>query len=201
MLHLLPVRTILRIAVALVAIAVLAAVYIGWLGTGNIEHDAMLLIRWSAIAASVLLISLFAAWRWLPPAQRLIFPYLGGHWTGFVRFNVQDGEDRVAVKLEIKHTLFGLKLLLESKESTSATLAVHAERDKDFDRYRLYYVYLNERKEGVPGARERYRGIAIMRVEPGHPYRLRGDYFTETDRRGILELSAFQLHPWWKLWR
>jgi hypothetical protein len=49
------------------------------------------------------------------------------------------------------HTLFGIRLLLESSESTFWTLVVHAERNTDFERYRLYYVYLNERKEGVPG--------------------------------------------------
>jgi hypothetical protein len=26
-------------------------------------------------------------------------------------------------------------------------------------------------------------------------------YFTETDRQGKMELSARQLHPWWRLWR
>ena len=59
----------------------------------------------------------------------------------------KDGDSqRRNVKLEIKHTLFGLRLVLDSKKSTSWTLVVHAERNRDFGRYRLYYVYLNERK-------------------------------------------------------
>lgn len=201
MLHLLPVKIILQIAVALVALAVLAAVNAGWLAAGDFEWESLLLVRWSPVAASAMVIALFAAWRWIPPAQRFIFPYLGGDWRGFILFEGRDGEERRAVKLEVKHTLFGLKLMLESNESTSSTLAVHAERNRDFARFRLYYVYLNERKDGVLGAHERYRGIAIMRVEPGHPSRLRGTYFTEANRSGILELSARRLHPWWKLWR
>ena len=97
--------------------------------------------------------------------QRWIFPYLGGRWSGFVKFQGPQGPEQRDVTLEVKHTLFGLRLILDSAESTSRTLVVQAERDKDFDRYRLYYVYLNERKEGAAGVHNRYRGLAIMRVE------------------------------------
>jgi hypothetical protein len=201
MLHLLPIRWLLRIAFGIVALAVLSAVYAGSVGTGQATHDALLLLRWSSVAATSSIILLFAAWRWVPPVQRYIFPYLGGTWSGFIRFEEQGRSQRRDVKLEIKHTLFGLRLLLESKESTSWTLAVHAERNQDFERYRLYYVYLNERKEGVAGGGQRYRGLAVIRVETGAPLKLLGNYFTEADRAGILHLTLDALHPWWKLWR
>jgi site-specific DNA recombinase len=77
---------------------------------------------------------------------------------------------------------------------SSWTLAVHAERAQDFARYRLYYVYLNERKEGFPSPRERYRGLAILRVENGERRRLMGDYFTETHRQGTLHLTRDAAH-------
>jgi hypothetical protein len=113
----------------------------------------------------------------MPPIQKFIFPYLGGRWTGYVQFEGKEGTQRLNVKLEIKHTLFGLRLLLDSKESTSWTLLVHAERNRDFERYRLYYVYLNERKEGFANGGERYRGLAVMRIEPGARLKLQGDSF------------------------
>jgi hypothetical protein len=103
--------------------------------------------------------------------------------------------------MDVRHTPFGLKLILDSKESVSWTLSVQADRNPDFERFRLFYIYLNERKEGVAGARERYRGVAIMRVEPSAPFKLFGDYFTETDRQGRMELTAERLHSWWQIWR
>jgi hypothetical protein len=80
-------------------------------------------------------------------------------------------------------------------------LLVHAERNRDFERYRLYYVYLNERKEGFANGGERYRGLAVMRIEPGTRLKLQGDYFTETHRQGTLRLTLNARHPWWVLWR
>jgi SMODS-associating 2TM, beta-strand rich effector domain len=201
MLHLLPIRSILGLAVSLAALGVLATVYTGWIGGGEFVHDATQLMRWSSSVAMTLIIGLFAVWRWVPPVQRMIFPYLGGAWSGFVRYDDGDREQRRKVTLEVKHTLFGLRLLLDSKESTSWTVLVHAERNPDFERYRLYYVYLNERKEGFENAGQRYRGLAVIRIEPGPSLGLIGDYFTETHRHGTLHLTLDALHPWWKLWR
>jgi hypothetical protein len=201
MLHLLPIRSILTAAGAFVGLAVLAAVYAGWMGGGDAVHDAVLLLRWASISAVGIVVLLLLLWRWVPPVQKFIFPYLGGRWTGYVQFEGPEGTQRLNVKLEIKHTLFGLRLLLDSKESTSWTLFVHAERNRDFERYRLYYVYLNERKEGFANGGERYRGLAVLRTEPGARLKLQGDYFTETHRQGTLHLTLDAMHPWWKLWR
>src|SRR5262249_31067347 len=143
----------------------------------------------------------FIAWRWIPPVQRWIFPYLGGRWSGFIQYEDSDGSHRLSVTMDIKHTLFGLRLLLDSRESTSSTLVVHAERNPDFERYRLYYVYLNERKDGFQNAGLRYRGVAVISVDTGTPLKLAGNYFTETNRRGTLRLTSDSPHPWWKLWR
>ena len=201
MLHLLPIRRILTVVIALVAIAVLAATYAGWVGEGDAMSEATAVIRWSSSLATVAIVCLYAAWRWIRPVQLWIFPYLGGRWSGAVRFQGATGLDSRDVRLEVNHSLFGMKFLLDSDESSSRTLVAHAERDSDFDRYRVYYVYLNERKEGVQGAGEVYRGLAILRVEWGAPPRLHGDYFTESDRRGTLHLARDAAHPWWKLSR
>ena len=201
MLHLLPIRIILQVASAIVALSILAAVYLGWFAGADSMQGPAAVMRWSSAIALLIIMVVFAFWRWVPFAQRLIFPYLGGHWRGVVKFAGDMGEEQRSVTLEVKHTLLGLRLLLDSDESVSWTLAVHAERHVDFERFRLYYVYLNERKEGRSGAGDRYRGVAIMRVETGRPARLLGDYFTETHRRGTIELSSYRPHPWWKLWR
>jgi hypothetical protein len=201
MLHLLPIRLLFQASLALIGLAVAAAFYAGALNSTEGAHNAAVALRYCSTIAVALSVILIAAWRWLPPFQRMIFPYLGGHWAGFVKFAEGGGQAQRAVTLDAKHTPFGLKLVLDSDESTSWTLSVQADRNPDFTRYRLYYIYVNERKEGVVGARDRYRGVAIMRVEIGHSIKLFGDYFTETDRRGVIELVAKRLHPWWMLWR
>jgi hypothetical protein len=201
MLHLLPIRWLLRITFVVVGLAVLCATYAGWLGGGEAIRDAVVVLRWSSIGSVSLIVLFFAAWRWIPPIQRSIFPYLGGRWAGYIEFEEKRVTQRRNATLEIKHTLFGLRLLLDTKESASWTLAVHAERDSDFQRYRLFYAFVNERKDGFLNAGQRYRGLAVHRVEPGTRPALHGSYFTDASRSGTLHLSLDGLNPWWKLWR
>lgn len=201
MLHLLPIRIVLWLGTAAIATTVLAATYVGWLGEGDTVRDAEMVIRWSSGLPIIIIVLLFAAWRWINPLQLFIFPYLGGSWSGEVAFKGKDGLEKRNVRLEVKHTLFGLKFLLDSDEATSKTLVAYAERDGDFNHYRIYYVYLNERKEGVAGAGENYRGLAVLRVECGLQPKLHGDYFTEKLSGGTIHLLRDAAHPWWKLWR
>jgi SMODS-associating 2TM, beta-strand rich effector domain len=201
MLHLLPIRWLLRVSFSIFALAVLTSVYVGGVGGGQLVHDASTLLSWSSIAALAVIALSFAAWRWIPGIQRWVFPYLGGRWSGYIEYQDSGGSHRVDVMMEVKHTLFGLRMLLDSQQSSSKTLAVQAERDPDFERYRLYYIYLNERKDGFADAGARYRGLAVIRVETNNCLELHGNYFTDTERRGTLHLSPDVLHPWWMLTR
>jgi hypothetical protein len=135
MLHLLPIRLVLRVFAALVAVAVVAASYGGWVGQGGSIDDMAVVTRWSSSLATSAILLLYVSWRWIPPVQLFIFPYLGGRWSGVLRFNAGHGPEHRDVRLEIKHTLFGIQCLLDSNESTSSTLVVHAERNPDFQRY------------------------------------------------------------------
>lgn len=202
MLHLLPLRLILW-AFAFVAAISLGLAFSGLPGDGHVVGNLSALIRWSGSLVTIATIVLFASWRWIRPLQGLIFPYLGGTWKGLVEFENDDQDEKQtrAVTLEVKHLLTGITMMLDSAESTSWTLAVHAEKAKGFDRYRLYYVYLNERKEGAEGGGQQYRGLAIIGIKTGMPLRMSGNYFTETDREGTLKLEQVAPNPWWKLWR
>lgn len=202
MLHLIPIRLVLQFIAGLIALTVLAAAYAGWVATGNAAKDALTVIKWSSSIATAAVVFLYAGWRWLPRVQLIIFPYLGGRWYGTVEFESEGKIEQRPVLLEVKHTLFAITLLLESKESISWTLVVQAARNREFDHYRLYYVYLNERKEGVPEPGARYRGLAIIRIETGPTgMQMEGDYFTETHRQGTLHLVRDSANAWWKLWR
>lgn len=201
MLHLFPIRYVLTAIIAMVALMVLAAVYAGFIGTNDAFTEAITIIRWSFFAALMLTFLSYAAWRWIPILQHFTFPYLGGKWLGELQFSGPKGSGTRPVSLEVSHTLFGIKLVLDSEESTSRTLAVHAERDVGVKRDRLYYVYLNERKEGVAGAGDRYRGLAVMRIESTRRPKLHGDYFTERSHNGTFQLTRDKIHPWWMIWQ
>lgn len=201
MVHLLPVRLLLTLIVTLVGIAVLAAFYAGWLGKGDELHDAFQIIRWSSFGAIAIAVSSVALWRWVPLVQHCTFPYLGGKWSGQLKYHGQYGSGTRTIDLEIRHTPLKIELILSSKESTSRTLVVYPERDKGVNTNRLYYVYSNERKEGVSGAGERYRGLAIMRIDFANHPTLRGNYFAESDRSGTLHLKRDEQNPCWLLWR
>ncbi|MDW7557572.1 MULTISPECIES: hypothetical protein [Azospirillum] len=201
MLHLFPVRYIIIGIIALAAVSAIMAGYAGWVGTGDALNDILKVARWSSAAAAALPIIAYAAWRWIPPLQRLIFPYLGGIWIGELHYSGPNGVGVRDVSLIVNHTLLKVSMILDSAESTSRTLAVHAERDTGMDRDRLYYVYLTERKEGVPGAGDRYRGLAIMRVDYSSTMELHGDYFTERQHLGTLKLTRAVRTSWWKLWK
>ncbi len=201
MLHLLPVRYLLVGIIALVALAVLSAVYAGFVATGSAIDDIWIIIRASMIGATVLATIPLVAWRWIPSLQRITFPYLGGVWAGELKYRGPNGEGDRKVELTIYHSLARLVLILESAESTSRTLVAHAERAAEENCDRMYYVFRNERKEGVPGARVQYRGLAILRVQSDRRLTLDGDYFTERLSSGQLHLRRRRSHPWWAPWK
>lgn len=199
MLHLLPVRQLLMLIVLLVALTMLLAMYAGYMGAGGLK-DAIIIIRWSSASAVALPIIASAAWRWMPLLQKVSFPYLGGEWEGKLAFEGLRGSGTRDVKLDVTHQLFGLKIVLETNESISRTLVAHAQYDADIARNRIYYVYLNERKEGVVAAGEYYKGLATLRVENAGSL-LHGNYFTETRGAGTLHVYRLKKHSWWKIWK
>lgn len=201
MLHLLPTRYLLMAIILLVSMVVLAGVYAGLLGTGDAIADVSWVIRSASVGAVFLMLLPCVSWRWIPALQRMVFPYLGGVWSGRLLFNSPNGAGQREVTLTIRHSLLGIALILDSAESTSRTLVVKADRDSGIDRDRLYYVYLNERKEGVPGAGDRYRGLAVLRIDRSGELALVGDYFTEGQRNGTLSLNRRRSHPFWAFWK
>ena len=137
MLHLLPVRTMLRVSLFIFGLAVLSAAYEGWIGH-EVFKDAVTVFGWSSTAVIVANSFVYLAWRWLPAVQNSIFPYLGGRWSGHIEY--RDGQDqrRLNVSMEVKHTLFGMQMLLESEQSSSRTCSLFTpsetliSRDIDF---------------------------------------------------------------------
>ena len=192
MIHLLPIRLLIAAITAWVALTFLVLGISPDVGLEKLLLD----IRWLYLLALVFPFILCAAWRWFSKFRTFVFPYLGGQWIGSINYQGSHGCGTRDVCLRIDHTLFTIKLFLESEESTSRTLSVCAHRDSGINRDRLYYVFLNERKEGISKEEGYYRGLAVLRLEPGNS-RLLGDYFTEQQSRGQLILKRQKEHSWW----
>lgn len=202
MLHLFPLRLLAISVFAIVGLAVLTAMYADVLGNGNMMTDALAVVRWASFAVIPLTILAYGTWRWIPGVQQLIFPYLGGEWSGKLYYESDGQECSKIVGLDILHNLFRIKLVLESDESRSETLVVHCERDLDFNKKnRIYYVFENKRKEGKRHDGSTYKGLATMIIEKSESMKLCGDYFTEHNRCGRLELERKKHNSWWMLWR
>ncbi len=162
--------------------------------------DAIRVVRAALLTASILPAIALAMWRWIPGLQKCTFPYLGGEWTGRLVFEGSRGKGSRDIQLKISHSLFHLTLILETAESASRTLVAHAEYDKGLDVNRIYYVYLTERKEGVPGAGAQYKGLATLRIGKAEAA-LYGDYFTEQQTMGKLHAWRARPYPAWQFWK
>lgn len=200
MFHLIPIKQVLSALVFISAGLAYLAMNLGVIGQQSVVQDMGLFLRTSTYLVLSLGILCMFAWRHVAYLQGFIFPYLGGKWEGKIEFSTDKGSETRHVTMTVYHSLLKVTMLLESEESSSRTLATHAERDQMLNRNRVYYVYRNERKEGVPGAGDHYRGLAVLRVEPSNETRLLGDYFTEMRRTGRLELARKEWHPWWRFW-
>lgn len=167
----------------------------------NVVDDFVSVMKTISFGGTVLPIAFYLSWRWVPAVQNAIFPYLGGVWKGRLSYDGANGNGTRDVTLTVNQSPFQVSLILDSQESVSRTLSVQADRDSGINRDRLYYVFQNERKEGVPNPGAKYRGLAVLGVENNSKITLAGDYFTETKSTGQLHLSSRKPHPWWSLWK
>lgn len=183
--------------VAGLAIAIFASLKFADAFTGNAYEDVWKFSRYVLGIPAGLVAALYLAWRSIAAFQRATFPYLGGRWIGVLRFGPPDRQELRDAVLTIRHRLSGMSLVLETRESTSTTLAVVATRDPTGTQCHVYYVFENRRKPEFtkPGYPTIYRGVAIMRVEMHDTKLLSGEYFTDQPTNGIAEFRL-ERHAW-----
>lgn len=156
---------------------------------------ALTLLRWALAAEGIAALFVFYCWHRLPGlTARYLFPHIDGSWDGELHYkqrhlskDASTSKTLTAVKpakLYIHQSLTHIRLILETDESTSETLVVHPERDPDFSRFRLFYIFENRSRDGQPNNARSYRGTAVMNVPPGRPSKLRGTYFTDQGSEG-----------------
>jgi hypothetical protein len=196
MINFLQTRLLFTIVVCL-AIAIFAGLKFADVFTGNTYDDVWIFSRYVFGIPAALAVVIYGAWRIIPILQRMTFPYLGGRWTGVLRYGPPDRQELRDATLTIRHHMSGMSLVLETRESTSTTLAVVATRDPTGTQYHVYYVFENRRKAEYtkPGLPTIYRGVAIMSVGMSGRKTLSGEYFTDQPTNGIAEFKL-ERHAW-----
>jgi len=195
MINFLQTRILFTIAVC-IAIAIFAILELTNSFRGTAYEDVWLFSRYVLGIPASLVIAIYFAWRTVPALQQMTFPYLGGRWSGELRYGPTEQDVRSAV-LTIRHRLNGMTLVLDTKESTSSTLAVVATRDPTGTQYHVHYIFENRRKPQYikPGYPVLYRGVAILKVGLGGRKTLVGEYFTDQPTKGVAEFRL-QKHSW-----
>lgn len=204
MLHLVSIRLLLTVYAFVVIAAYAVALRAGFVSDASwTDIVAGILKVATPVAVSAIILALLA-WRWLPSFIRnALFPYLGGQWAGTIEFEDASGAltPRKAT-LEVAHTLTSIQFALSTEESTSETLLVHARRVSVLgELVKLVYVYEVERREGFPGAGDRYRGCAFLDVRLTPKKIMTGNYFAGPKRRGVMRMALVRHNPFWKFWR
>lgn len=158
------------------------------------------ILRWVLLAETALALVIFYCWHRIPGlTERWLFPHIDDSWDGNLKFKrklpASDGgeakivEDRKCATLHVHQSLKKIRLILETDESTSETLVVHAARDEDFSRFKLFYIFENRSRDGLPNNGRSYRGTAVMEIEPGRPDVLNGTYFTDQGSEGTFRFN------------
>lgn len=189
MLHLLPLRWLLKAVAVATALGLALAAVTGTLGPDGLSSPLGAGLRVALLTEGALWLLLTFGWSYIPGFRDRIFPDIGGTWTGVIKFSRDGVPDEKAATLHIHQDILALRLLLETDESESETLVARPERDKDFSRFTLFYIYENKRKEGVQAAGRIYRGTAFIVLQPGRPEALSGSYFTEQGNLGTLSFT------------
>lgn len=200
MLHLLPLRYIWRFALGVTALGVLAVVVLDSPQQGTTLAKVTTIVRWMLFVEAGLAIFILYFWYFIPGlTARWLFPHIDGSWDGRLNFKRKVTEassteakvvpDSKAAQLHVHQSLTRIRLILETDESTSETLVVKPERDPDFSRFRLFYIFENRSRDGLPNNARSYRGTAVMEVQPGEPSTLMGTYFTDQGSEGTFRFE------------
>ncbi len=203
MLHLVPLRLLLTVYALIVMASYAGALKVGFVSNHtNLGIAAGIFKVATPVAIIAMLVGLIA-WRFVPAfVQDMLFPYLGGHWTGEIEFEDAAGNHvKHPATLDAVHTPTQIRFVLSTKESSSETLMVHARKAlPPSDIAKLVYIYEVERREGYAGAGDRYRGSAFVDVKTQPAKSMTGSYVAGK-RSGTLRMTLKAATPRWKIWR
>jgi len=131
-------------------------------------------------------------WRWFK-SWLVKRPHLRGTWRAVLKSNYRDPTSRQAIDpiwafMQIRQTYSRITLRLMTSESCSDVIAVDL-RDTETGCYSLASVYQNTPRLVVRDRSEIHFGALLLTIPEGEEQVLSGQYWTDRDTRGEIELS------------
>lgn len=151
----------------------------------------------AAVSAVTLLWFAFDRWLWRVPVVRHQVahrPFLDGTWLGTLSpksTNPESGEPWPGsneVYLVISQTYSTVHVRLHTQNGSSETVTTKLERTTD-GAYELYSVYRFEPQLGGRDGNQMHYGTLRLRTADGPTPRLVGEYWTDRETIGVLELT------------
>src|SRR4051794_39750456 len=113
MLHLVPIRLLLTAQAFVAMVAYALALQSGLISSSTWMEVASGVLKIATPAAVGLMVLSLATWRWSPTfIQTMLFPYLGGKWSGQIEFSSQGQVIHRCACLEVSHTLTSIRFVL-----------------------------------------------------------------------------------------
>lgn len=189
MIHLIPYRDLLKFLLIITGIAILSVISLGLFGDKSFFQKSVTITSYLMTADTILGVILYFLWHRISYFTNKVFPYINGEWSGNICYKIGDNIHNKDATLLVMQNLLEMHMILETDESISQTMIVYPKKDEIFPVFKLFYIFENRRKEGVNNANQSYRGTAIIRLAPGKPNELDGDYFTDQLKSGTIHFT------------
>ena len=128
-------------------------------------------------------------WRWVPKLNDWVFPDLNGEWDVRIHW-IWKGTSGIATgHAVVKQTLLTFSMELKTARSESETLLAKPKKNAESGRPLIYYIYRNTPKLTTATSEPPHEGAAVLRVGLDSHGLLSGNYFTDRETKGHLELT------------
>lgn len=137
-----------------------------------------------AISVVTIIFTLYAKWLWrFNPLVKI--PKLNSKYKGIIKYNFNNKDGQKNIKLEIKQTLFSIKVkaITDINRSRTITGSIALEGDE----YYLYYVYITDPSSvELKGNSIQYGTCRLLLEDVNN---LNGKYWTTSRTIGDIELT------------
>ena len=134
-------------------------------------------------------------WKIRPFSWLIPYPSLNGTWTGKLMSNYvhEDGAgcESIDVTLVIKQTMLAISCEMFTKESSSQSYGGIIIKSHEGNIKHLIYTYYNNPRAGVQYRSNTHQGTAKLRIIEKPENALKGNYWTERESTGELQLKFY----------
>lgn len=154
----------------------------------------------TVLTIDFVIIFIFSQWLWKIPFLKpwlVKIPNLNGTWKGVIKSNWINPEthqkpDPIPVILTINQTLFDISCVMRTAEMTSYSFVSGFEINGEMQIKRLIYSYNSKPNMDVRYRSPEHFGTMLFDIIENSSQKLKGEYWTERNTTGIIEMSYWK---------